>query len=411
VSAVTARFTGVSKRTAEGTFVASLRVQGKMLKLGAWLREIDAAIAFDRAALWFDRDGSLNLPSESRTLGPCSPEDLRRIALSHRKRARGSSSQFRGVTWRAGEGAWAATVRVDGVIERASGFETEEAAAIAYDRLLLGLGGDRAKLNFPDRQHDPISANELRAQLGARRKSKRTSVFRGVCAGPNNRWHAEIFAEGRRHRCGEWTEESAAAEAYDRAALFFRGPSASRNFPRRRPPPTAPADLRAESRACRKATCTSRYIGVTWHESTEGYSGWRAELRCDGVLHVIGKFEDEREAAIAYDRLARTWFGAEAKLNFPDELLPPTSLEELRREKRSQYKETTTSRFNGVSWKADTRAWVAGIRVDHVYYFLGYYGDEEEAAHAYDRKRWELRGEGPYNFPDAIPGRQRRAGP
>lgn len=92
--AARARFTGVSERTAEGTFVASLRVEGKTLKLGSWLRELDAAIAFDRAALWFGRDGSLNLPSESRALGPCAPEDLRRISLSERKRARGSSSRY-----------------------------------------------------------------------------------------------------------------------------------------------------------------------------------------------------------------------------------------------------------------------------------------------------------------------------
>lgn len=112
------------------------------------------------------------------------------------------------------------------MIERASGSETEEVAALAYDRLLLCLGGDRGKLKFPDGQHDPISASELRSQLHARRKSKLTSVFRGVSAEPNNRWRAEIFAEGRRHRLGEWTEESAAAETYDRAALFLRGPAA-----------------------------------------------------------------------------------------------------------------------------------------------------------------------------------------
>jgi hypothetical protein len=401
----------VSKRTAEGTFVASLRVQSKTLKLGGWLREIDAAIAFDRAALWFGRDGSLNLPSESRALGPCSPEDLRRDALIQRKRARGSSSQFRGVTWMANEEEWCATVRVDGAIERADGFETEEEAALAYDCLLLGLGGDRAKLNFPDRQQDPISASKLRAQLHALRKSKLTSVFRGVSLGPHDRWHAEIFADGRRHRCGEWTAESAAAEAYDRAALFFRGEAARRNFPDRPLPPTAPADLRTESRARTKAMRTSLYHGVTWVESADRYSGWRAEIVRGRGHHVIGRFEDEREAAIAYDRVARAWFGDEAKLNFPDEPWPATSLEDLRAEQRARFKETTTSRYTGVSWVESLSTWRAWIQVDGVLHFLGSYDDEVAAARAYDRKRWELRGEGPYNFPGAIADGSKRARP
>ena len=34
-----------------------------------------------------------------------------------------------------------------------------------------------------------------------------------------------------------------------------------------------------------------------------------------GGHHLIGRFEDEREAAIAYDRVARASFGAEAQLN------------------------------------------------------------------------------------------------
>jgi hypothetical protein len=378
-------------------------VQGKTLKLGGWLREIDAAIAFDRAALWFGRDGSLNLPIKSRALGPCSPEALRRLALSQRKRTRGSSSQFRGVSWIEREKAWCATVRVDGVIERVGGFESEEEAARAYDRLLLGLGGGRMKLNFPDRKHAPIAASELRAQLHARRKSKLTSVFRGVCSGPNNRWYAEIFADGRRHRLGEWTGEPAAAEAYDRAALFFRGAAARRNFPARPLSPTAPADLRAEARARTKAARTSRYHGVTRLAPAHGHCEWRAEITRDGVHHTIGAYETEREAAIAFDRVARAWFGDDAKLNFPGEQFPASSLEDLRRENRAQYKQTTTSRYRGVSWAEHMAAWLAAIKVDHVLHFLGYHDDEEAAALAYDRKRWELRGEGPYNFPDDIP--------
>ena len=120
--------------------------------------------------------------------------------------------------------------------------------------------------------------------------------------------------------------------------------------------------------------------------------------------------DDEREAAIAHDRVARAWFGDEAKLNFPDEPWPATSLEDLRAEQRARFKETTTSRYTGVSWVESLSTWMAWIQVDGVLHFLGSYDDEEDAARAYDRKRREMRGEGPYNFPDAIPDGSRRAG-
>lgn len=405
---MTARFTGVSKRTAEGTFVASIQVQGKTVKLGGWLRELDAAVAFDRAALWFGRVGSLNLPSESRALGPCSPEELRRIALGQRKQARGAS-RLRGVTFSKRQKKWSATARVNSVRESVAGFASDEDAAVAYDRLLLGLGGDRAKLNFPDQQHAPASGSELRAELHALRKSNLTSDFRGVCLGPNHRWYAEIGAEGRRHRLGEWAEEVAAAEAYDRAALFFRGAAAQLNFPDRSLEPCSPADLRAEALARSKATRTSLFFGVCWVEAADGHSGWRAEIRRDGVLHTI-RADDELDAAVAYDRLARWMFGAAAKLNFPDEAWPAASLEELRRERRAAYKQTTTSRFHCVSWAEHVAAWLACIKVDHVYYFLGYHDDEEMAARAQDRKRRELGSDGPYNFPDELPGAKARKG-
>lgn len=405
-----ARFTGVSKKRPDGTFLVTMRVLGKMHKLGTWLREVDAAVAFDRASLWFGRDGSLNLPAESRALGPCSPEDLRRIARSQRKSARGCSSQFRGVSWDPRRKAWFTVVHVDGVTESGI-FETEVDAAMAYDRLLIKLGGDRARLNFPSRQQQPTPASELRAEADARRKRKRTSLFHGVSMRPDGRWQAEISHEGCSHGLGHWNEESAAAEAFDRAALFFRGPEARRNFPTRRLSPTAPAELRAEAVARTKVTRTSRYWGVTWVEAEAGYSGWRAELVRAGVHRLIGRFDDEREAAVAYDRVARAWFGDEAKLNFPNEPWPATSLEDLRAEQRARFKETTTSRHTGVSWVASLSTWRAWIQVDGVLHFLGSYDDEVAAARAYDRKRRELRGEGPYNFPDAIPDGPRRARP
>jgi len=64
---VKARFTGVSKKRPDGMFLVTMRVLGKMHKLGTWLREVDAAVAFDRASLWFGRDGALTLHTSMHT--------------------------------------------------------------------------------------------------------------------------------------------------------------------------------------------------------------------------------------------------------------------------------------------------------------------------------------------------------
>ena len=397
-----ARFIGVSEDKTDGRFVSHIGWQGKTFKLGRWERAVDAAIAFDRASLWLGRQGELNLPAKSVPLGARSPEDLRREARMKAKIARGSATAYTGVRPTSDGRAWIARVQHDGAKEEVSGFETAMAAAIAHDRMLLGIGGDLAKLNFPDRRSAPITAGELRAQLFARRKSKRTSRFFGVSLGPHDKWHAEIYAEARKWRLGEWADESDAAEAYDRAALFFRGASARLNFPDRSLRPTPPSDLQSESRAKRKATCSSKYHGVTQNERN-GATKYVAEIRYEGILHIIGHYDDEVEAATDYDRVALHFLGDEAKQNFPDKPSRPASLEQVREEKRARYKQTTTSRYHGVSWKTDGEIWVAGIEVDYVYYFLGHFDDEELAALAYDRKRHELLGVGPYNFPDDIP--------
>lgn len=44
----------------------------------------------------------------------------------------------------------------------------------------------------------------------------------------------------------------------------------------------------------------------------------------------------------------------------------------------------TSSRYKGVSWNKEQQRWIAYIRFKNVQYFLGYYENEEGAAHAYN---------------------------
>ncbi len=61
------------------------------------------------------------------------------------------------------------------------------------------------------------------------------------------------------------------------------------------------------------------------------------------------------------------------------------------------------SRFKGVHWNERVGKWVASICLNRKLIHLGYFDDEVEAAHAYDRKARELFGPFAYlNFPEAT---------
>jgi hypothetical protein len=62
---------------------------------------------------------------------------------------------------------------------------------------------------------------------------------------------------------------------------------------------------------------SSRFKGVFWDSRSRK---WAAVIGCRGKAVHLGSFDDEIEAARAYDRKARQLFGKYAYLNFPEEV-------------------------------------------------------------------------------------------
>lgn len=73
-----------------------------------------------------------------------------------------------------------------------------------------------------------------------------------------------------------------------------------------------------QNNANRVSRGTSKYLGVCWKKQD---SMWQVRVTYNKVIHYVGIFKDEIEAAKAYDKKALEIHGEFANLNFP--ILPP----------------------------------------------------------------------------------------
>jgi hypothetical protein len=260
---------------------------------------------------------------------------------------------------------WTAQIRTGGSSRASLGaWKTEIEAAEAYDRAALHYRGTEARRNFPKRRLARADAKALQLEAGRRSKNSATSRFRGVDAA-SPWWRAQIHPGDDRVHLGHWRTEEEAAEAHDRAALFFGAERTQLNFPRRRLRPASPGDLRGLARASRAAgVLTSSYRGVFLSDQ-DSWRPWMAQIGVGGARRLhLGTWASEEAAARAYDRAARFYLDLAAGVNFPHKRMEPASASALVSEARKEGKLARSSRYIGVSWAEAQSGWRAQIGHD-----------------------------------------------
>lgn len=79
--------------------------------------------------------------------------------------------------------------------------------------------------------------------------------------------------------------------------------------------PATQAQNARNRRKARRGNVHSKYKGLTWYKSQKR---WAVRIMADRKSRFIGYFDDELDAARAYDQAARKYHGRFASLNFPD---------------------------------------------------------------------------------------------
>jgi hypothetical protein len=305
---------------------------------------------------------------------------------------------------------WRAKIYYCGNHHNLGTFDTQQQAALAYDRAAREHGGGTANVNYESIEVAEEAAAQAQVEhtllhgTGADPKHRPPSGFHGVRAQDQRRrqealprylrWQAHFNYGGKKHYLGTFDTKQEAALAYDRAAREHGRGTAKVNYESIEVAEEAAAQAEAEHT---KSRPPSGFHGVQAQRKR-----WQAQIRYGGKHHYIGIFDTKQEAALAYDRAAREHGGGKKQLNYAS----IEAAEEAAVQAQAEHilvhdmcagpKPRPASGFYGVY--ARGKRWVAQINYGGKVHFLGTFDTKQEAALAYDRQARQCGNDKPLNY-------------
>ncbi|KAK9818852.1 hypothetical protein WJX74_000274 [Apatococcus lobatus] len=245
-SAESGRMKGVFSRgeKGEGPSTARISIGNVDTKVGSWATQEEAAKAYDHVAMSLADARPVNFSYSQEKVGRLEASDPHDVVAGLRKEAAKRSLQSKSTASGKlkgaypqrrdpdGEGPWATRIKMNGHNVAVGDWQTEEAAARAYDHVAISLQTRRA-LNFEyDKQTmerlrsmppEEVVA-ELRKEASQRLIQQEISCGKGtVWLGPTQKWHARLKHGKKDWSLGAWIRRDQAAEAYDQMAIRIGG--------------------------------------------------------------------------------------------------------------------------------------------------------------------------------------------
>jgi hypothetical protein len=268
-------YIGVSFDTKLNLWKSIGTYKNKDFYLGLYQFEEWAAIAYNKKALeLFGENANLNPITEFLDANYSNIESFAYKKIKTSKYI-GVQKQTRGSKWTVGVGK-----------KYFGSYDTEEEAAMAYNKIASELYGENKKLNIIDEE------NILEFEI--KNKREKLSKYRGVTK-HENRWIVEFKHNKVRHYIGTFYSENEAAEAYNKKAIEILGNKAILNI----------IDYNNDNKFCERKKL-SKYRGVTYRDNK-----WIARIK----KITLGYFDTEIEAALTYNKAAKEMFKDNAILN------------------------------------------------------------------------------------------------
>jgi len=143
------------------------------------------------------------------------------------KGQRGTSSKYKGVSWRKKSKKWVAQIRANGKNKNLGSFANEDEAALAYNEAALLYFGEHSYQNVIG-EDNSSKKHQIKKVHQLRRKNE--TGFKGVKV-QGNKYQSRIRVNNKYVHLGTFDTPKQAAKAYDRKAYELYGDKAVLNFP------------------------------------------------------------------------------------------------------------------------------------------------------------------------------------